>query len=190
VIARKPSHLIALLLTLALWTSSFATTVIPMSVERLTHASSNVIVAQAESSWTQWDAQHKLIFTYTKFHVSQNLKGQAAQEVVMKQMGGRSGAYEQKVAGVRHWKDGEEAVLFAHPSLAADSTLVVTGLMQGNFRVVPASAGQERTVTNGAMGVDTFNAQQGTIEHFAGSRMPLSRLESLVHDAVAHEVTK
>jgi len=190
VIARKLNLRFAVFLALLLGTSSFATTVVPMSVERLTHASSNVVIAQAEGSWTQWDAEHKLIFTYTRFRVSRNLKGQTPDEIVMKQMGGRAGAYEQKVAGVRHWQDGEEAVLFAHPSLAADGTLVVTGLMQGNFRVVSSQAGQEQMVTNGVRGVDKFNAQQGVIEHFAGSRMPLSRLESLVRDAVTREVAK
>jgi hypothetical protein len=161
-----------------------------MSVERLTHASSNVVMAHAEKSWTQWDNAHKLIFTYTRFHVSRNLKGTAPQEIVVKQMGGRSGAYEQKISGVRHWQDGEEAVLFAHPSQAADGTLVVTGLMQGNFRVLAAEPGKEQMVTNGVMGVDTFNPQQRTVEHFAGSRMPITRLESLVRDAVANEATK
>jgi hypothetical protein len=178
------------LLVIAFGFSAYATTVVPMSVERLTHASTHVLFAQAVESSTQWNADHTLIFTLTKFRVTRTLKGQAAKEVIVKQMGGRAGAYEQKVAGVRHWQDGEQAVLFVHPSQAGDGTLVVTGLMQGNFRVTSSSAAQEPLVTNGVMGVDELNTQAGTVQHFAGSKLPLSRLESIVRDAVAHEVAK
>jgi hypothetical protein len=182
--------LCTILLALAFGFCAFATTVVPMSVERLTHASTHVLLAQAVESSTQWNADHTLIFTLTKFRVTRTLKGQAANEVIVKQMGGRAGAYEQKVAGVRHWQSGEQAVLFVHPSQAGDGTLVVTGLMQGNFRVISSSAAQEPLVTNGVPGVDELNAQAGTVQHFAGSKLPLSRLESIVRDAVAHEVAK
>jgi hypothetical protein len=166
-----------------------ATTVVPMSVERLTHASTHVMLAQAEESQTEWNAEHTLIYTLTKFRVLLTLKGQSGNEVVVKQMGGRSGAYEQKVAGVRHWQSGEQAMLFLHPSQAGDGTLVVTGLMQGNFRVLPGQGG-EQMVTNGVMGVEELNTGKQTIQHFAGSRMPLSSLEAIVRDAAAHEVAK
>src|SRR4051794_22634272 len=99
-----------------------------MSVERLTHASTHVLLGTAQESWTQWSPDHRVIFTLTKFKVSRVLKGQASGEVIVKQMGGRAGAYEQKVAGVRHWQSGEQAMLFAHPSMAGDGTLVITGL--------------------------------------------------------------
>jgi hypothetical protein len=182
--------LCVVLLGLAFSFCATATSVVPMSVERLTHASTHVLVAQAVESSTQWNSDHTLIFTLTKFRVARALKGQAANEVVVKQMGGRSGAYEQKLAGVRHWQNGEQTVLFVHPSQARDGTLVVTGLMQGNFRVISSSAGQEPLVTNGVMGVDELNSSAGTVQHFAGSKMPLSRLESVVRDAVQHEVAK
>jgi hypothetical protein len=183
----KPQFVILVALAFALCAS--ATTVVPMSVERLTHASTHVMLAQAEESQTQWNADHTLIFTLTKFRVLQSLKGQSGNEVVVKQMGGRSGAYEQKVSGVKHWQNGDQAMLFLHPSQAGDGTLVVTGLMQGNFRVVPGQGG-EPMVSNGVMGVEELNTGNQTVQHFAGSRMPLTRLESLVRDATAHEVAK
>src|SRR5437899_10047777 len=129
-------------------------------------------------------------FTLTKFCDSRGLKGQAASEVVVKQMGRLSDAYELKVAGFRHFHSGDEVVLFVHPSQAPDGTLVVTGLMQGDFRVLPSANGKEKMVSNGVVGVEAFNPQEGRVEHFSGSRMPFTRLESLVQDAVAHEVAR
>jgi hypothetical protein len=185
----KPQPQFAVLFVLVFAICASATTVVPMSVERLTHVSSHVLLAQAEESHSEWNADHTLIFTLTKFRVLKTLKGQAGNEVVVKQMGGRSDPYEQKVAGVRHWQSGEEAMLFLHPSQAGDGTLVITGLMQGNFRVVSGQGG-EALVSNGVIGAEELNTGNKTVQHFAGSKMPLSNLEAIVRDAAAHEVAK
>jgi hypothetical protein len=186
----KPKPQFAVLAALAFALCASATTVVPMSVERLTHASTHVLLAQAEESRSEWNADHTLIFTLTRFRVLHTLKGQPGNEVIVKQMGGRSGAYQQKVAGVRHWQSGEQAMLFLHPSQAGDGTLVVTGLMQGNFRVLSSDQGGEPSVTNGVMGVEELNTGNQTVQHFAGSKMPLSKIEGIVRDAMAHEVAK
>src|SRR5437899_9128789 len=98
-----------------------------MSVERLTQASTHVVVGQAISSRSEWNQQHTQIFTYTRFRVARSLKGRSPSEIVVKQLGGRAGGYEQKVAGVRQFNANEPAVLFVHPSQAGDGTMVVTG---------------------------------------------------------------
>ncbi|HUS20101.1 MAG TPA: hypothetical protein VMZ25_10665, partial [Terriglobales bacterium] len=65
-----------------------ATTIVPMSVERLTRASTHVVLAQATEAWTEWDSDHALIYTITRFRVQHSLKGEAGQEILVKQMGG------------------------------------------------------------------------------------------------------
>jgi hypothetical protein len=161
----------------------FATTVVPMSVERLTQASTHVVIGQAMRSWSEWNQHHTQIFTYTRFRVSRILKGNAPREIVVKQMGGRAGGFEQKVAGVRPLMSGEQALLFVHPSQAADGTLVITGLMQGNFRIIATQKG-EVLATNDVPGVNQLRAGANSVEHYSGSRMPLSTLESLVNGVV------
>ncbi len=52
----------------------WATTVIPMSVEELTRAASDVVEARAVSSRAAWNAQHTLIYTYTTFELTHSLK--------------------------------------------------------------------------------------------------------------------
>src|SRR6478752_6176987 len=112
-----------------------ATTIVPVSVERLARESSHIVEAQASQSWSQWNPQHSLIFTYTRFQVARDLKGQAPTTIVVKQPGGSAEGYTQKVAGVRHWRSGDQAVLFLRPSQEMDGTLEITGLMQGNFLI-------------------------------------------------------
>jgi hypothetical protein len=158
-----------------------ATTIVPVSVEQLAKESSHIIEGTAVQSWADWNPQHTLIFTYTRFQVARSLKGEGLRTVVVKQPGGTAGHYTQKVAGVRHWRNGESAVLFLRPSGAADGTLQVTGLMQGNFLMRASPTGQV-TVSNGIPGVSTF--EQGRVSTYRGSAMSLSDLESRISKAV------
>lgn len=158
-----------------------ATTIVPMSVERLTRASTIVVLGQAADSWTEWNSEHTLIFTVTRFQVQRSLKGDAAQAILVKQMGGMSGAYQQKIAGVRHFQEGEQAVLFLHPASARDDRFVITGLMQGNFAV--KSSGADPLVSNGIEGVEALDTQSQAIKTFHGAQMRLSQLEARVKKA-------
>ncbi len=167
------------LLVLALSLAAAATTVVPMSIERLTRASTDVVQARALRSWSAWDRAHAHIFTYTSFALVKCLKGQTPSTFVVKQMGGSAGGYTQHVAGVRHFVAGEEALLFLHSSEAADGTLVVTGLMQGNFRISRSPGGEAR-VSNGIPGVSTFDPSTRHVGSYAGSQMTLRDVESRV----------
>ncbi len=156
-----------------------ATTVVPMSIERLTEASTDVVLAQAEDSWTEWNAAHTLLHTITRFHVARPIKGHTTTTVLVRQLGGRADGIEQKVAGIRNWRAGEEAVLFLRPSKEQSGAYAVTGLMQGNFRVL--REGKQMFVSNGVAGVET--ARMSGTSHFTGERILLRELESRVRAA-------
>ena len=160
-----------------------ATTIVPVSVERLTRESSHVVEAQASQSWSQWNPQHSLIFTYTRFQVARTLKGQATDTIVVKQPGGSAEGYTQRVAGVRHWRTGDQAVLFLRPSQEMDGTLEVTGLMQGNFLVHKSDTG-ETMVSNGVPDVSAYQASSNVVTQYRGSGMRLDELESRIQKAM------
>jgi hypothetical protein len=159
----------------------FGTTVVPMSVEALTRASSHVVEGRATGSTSQWNPEHTFIFTYTRFEVTRNLKGAAPKEVLVRQIGGTVGGITQKVAGVRHWRAGDEAVLFLQPSPTADGTLVVTGLMQGNFLMRRTQSGQQY-VSNGMPEAYQYRAAEG-VTSYRGNTMRLNEIESRVQKA-------
>ncbi len=163
----------------ALYCVLSATTIVPVSVERLAQESSHVLEATALSSWSQWNAQHTLIFTYTRFRVAHIFKGQAPATVVVRQLGGSSEGFTQKVAGVRHWRAGDEVVLFLYPSKSADGSFEVTGLMQGNFAVL--TRGGQKVVNNGVRGVVSYSETSTHNDH--ANNMSLSELESRVQEA-------
>lgn len=160
-----------------------ATTVEPMSVERLTGQSSLIVRGSAGESWVEWDEAGTLMYTYTRFAVTQTWKGAVAESVVVKQPGGSDGRYTQRVSGVRHLRAGEENVLFLTRGTSGDGSYFVTGLMQGNFRVRRA-AGGERVASNGIAGVSEYDRASGAVRAYRGARLPLAELEARVRRAV------
>ena len=168
---------------LALCALLSATMVIPVSVEQLTQQSNYVLEGTALQQWAKWNPQHSLIFTYTRFQVTRTLKGKVPETLVVKQIGGSAEGYTQKVAGVRHWRPGEQAVLFLNPSKNLDGTLEVTGLMQGNFLLERSSSGQT-VVSNGVSQVTALQTGTAQIGVYHGSRMALTDLEQRIEKAV------
>ena len=163
--------------------AAFATTVIPLSVEELVQISSHIIEGRAVQSWSQWDANHNFILTYTKFQVQHTLKGQVGQEIIVRQLGGTVDGITQTVSGIHHWRVGEQAVLFLRPGRIMDGSLEVTGLVQGNFLVRTGPNG-EKLVSNGVPGVSSLKPGASMATQYRGSAMRMQDLESRVQKVV------
>src|SRR4051812_24444611 len=115
--------------------TSFSTTIVPRTVEELTHDSTDVVVGQARSPKAVWNAGHTMIYTLTPFTVDHALKGSRKGTITVTQMGGTLDGLTTKIAGVRQFDVSERAALFLRPSVDMPGTLVITGLMQGRFTV-------------------------------------------------------
>ena len=172
-----------LIATIAVSATLWATTVIPMSVEKLAAGSTHIVEARAVKSSSQWNADHTLIFTYTEFTVTRTLKGQLPATILVRQLGGTVEGITQKVAGVRHWRPGEEAVLFLQPSSIPDGAMVVTGLMQGNFLMRRTASGVTY-VSNGMPEASEYHISSGAATTYRGKTMGLDELESRIQKAV------
>lgn len=160
-----------------------ATTVRPMSIEKLTGLADVVVEAHIIDSWSEWNAQHTRIYTFSRISITRALKGSQASTIVVKQPGGTKDGIKEVVFGVRHLVPGEDALLFLTPSSSNDGTLSVVGLMQGNFRIYKSASG-EMKVSNGMPEV-TVSEPGGKVGAFTGSRMTLKQIESHVRKAVA-----
>lgn len=162
-----------------------ATTVKPLTIEELTDSASLIVEGQATQSWSTWNAQHSLIYTFTRVRVTKTLKGNSAESVVVKQVGGTANGYTQRVAGVNPMKPGDVSVLFLHPSEAHDGTMVVVGLMQGNFRIEREAQTGSTVVNNGVN--DVHQSSSGGVTQYHGAKMTLHQLEARVQKAAANE---
>lgn len=157
----------------------FGTSVIPMSVEQLSVASTRIVRARALSSESMWNADHTQIYTFTHFQPLESLKGATTSEFVVRQMGGRVGNIEQKVSGVRRWQSGEESVLFLRPSEVGQGVMAVVGLFQGNF-AVQRKASAEPIVTNGVADAMQYDRATGSASHFRAAQLTLRELRQRV----------
>ena len=177
----KARYLVVLLLAVPalLW----ATTVIPMDVEKLASLSTHIVEARAIEMTSQWNADHTLISTYTRFQVTRTLKGQTPATIMVRQLGGTVDGVSQRVAGVHQWRLGEEALLFLQPSSIPDGALVVTGLMQGNFLMRHTPQGVTY-VSNGMPEASEYHAATGEVNQYRGSSLRLEELESRIQKAV------
>lgn len=176
--------MLALVSAIVLGVGAWATSVIPISVEELSRRASLIVEAKAMNSWSEWNPDHSMIFTFTRFEVSRSLKGSAVQQVVVRQMGGHVGHTEQRVSGLRSWLPGEESMLFLRPSEAGGGVMSVVGLMQGNFRITRFSSGPAMA-TNGVPQVKIYSPESAsTTASSSSTEMPLPQLEARVKAAV------
>jgi hypothetical protein len=135
-----------------------------------------------------------MIVTYTQFAVDNRLKGTSGATVTVKQPGGSAEGYTQHVAGVRPWSAGESAVLFLRPSQSGDA-LVVSGLIQGDFRIRRSSSGtlvadnglEDGGVATASDQVQVFNPSEKSVVPYLGRRMTLDELQQRVHSRVHSE---
>lgn len=171
-----------ILATMLIAMAASATTVKPLSIEELTASASLIVEGQATQSWSTWNTQHSLIYTFTRVRVTKTLKGASADTVLLvKQMGGTANGYTQRVAGVNPMKPGDVSVLFLRPSEAHDGTMVVVGLMQGNFRIEREAQTASMVVNNGVGDVHQSSAE--SLTQYRGAKMTLRQLEARVQKA-------
>lgn len=67
-----------------------ATTMVSMSLEQLTQASSDIVQARVVNQLSEWNATHTQIMTITTMAVLQTLKGNPPSTLQVRQLGGRS----------------------------------------------------------------------------------------------------
>ncbi len=82
---------------------------------------------------------------------------------------------------------GEAALLFLRPSEAHDGTMVVVGLMQGQFRYARDSKSGATVVSNGVLGASEIQSSSAKVQPYHGSAMTLSKMEARIQKAVGHE---
>ena len=133
------AHKIAFVLILAAAhastaTTASATTLERMSVAKMTQSAQLVVRAQCVANSAAWDGGE--IWTFTSFEVEDAWKGApagAAQQVVVRLLGGSVGNLSSTVSGVPRFRPGEEVILFLQPTARGDFSIV--SWVQGTFRI-------------------------------------------------------
>lgn len=122
-------------LLLALPRSSFATVVVPRTVDQMTAEAKTVVLGLVLSRESRWDDARRRIHTFTEVRVTETWAGEAPGRLVIRTLGGEVGSIGMKVSGMPQFQVGEEVVLFLAADAMDAERFQVMGLAQGKFHV-------------------------------------------------------
>jgi hypothetical protein len=131
-----------------------ATTLLRMSLARMSHASKAIVRARCVESSAKWERGE--IWTFTSFETEEIWRGSPPAHFTVRLLGGRSGNLTANVAGVPRFAAGEDVILFLEPAARGDFTIV--GWEEGTFRIGRDRRAGEETVTEDSAHLATFNA--------------------------------
>jgi hypothetical protein len=159
-----------------------ATTMVSMSLEQLTQASSDIVQGTVVNQVSGWNSAHTQIFTVTTVAVSQRFKGNAGSTLEIQQLGGTVGNRRVYVPGDISLQPQQTYVLFLEP-VPASTRYRVVGMTQGAYRIY-----QDATTHEDRVILPAFSHLQTEIQSIVASNptgtIPLAGL----HKYVAHIV--
>jgi hypothetical protein len=158
---KMQSHKMVLVLILAAMhasgtTTASATTLERMSVAKMAQAAQLVVRAQCLGNSSAWDGGE--IWTLTSFEVEDAWKGApsgAAQQVIVRLLGGAVGNLSSTVSGVPRFRPGEEVILFLQPTARGDFSVV--SWAQGTFRIHRDTRSGVEIVVQDTAAFDTYD---------------------------------
>jgi hypothetical protein len=110
-----------------------ATIVPSLTFEQMTDQSELVVQGQVTRAWSDWDSEHKYIWTHYEIAVAGTQKGRAGATVVVSEPGGAVGNKAMSIAGVVGYAPGEQVAVFLQRM--PNGYLRTTGFGQGKFAV-------------------------------------------------------
>ncbi len=118
---------------LAASTPARAASVVPLTLEEMGRAASDVFVATVESSEAGWDEAHRLIETKVRLRVERAVKGRAGRRVTLVVPGGVVGNVGMRAPGAPAYRTGERVLVLAEPGRPGE--LRTVGFYQGKLPI-------------------------------------------------------
>jgi hypothetical protein len=158
-----------------------STTLVRLSLEQLTQASTAVIRGHVVNQETRWNPAHTHIITTTTIAVDQALKGHVQSEVVIEQLGGKLGRRREYVAGSVLFFPRTSYWLFLEPATPGTGRYMVVGMAQGAYRIYEDPKTHEERVIRPFGGV--FYGTRGPVQPTAGVA-PLKQFRQELSQAI------
>lgn len=127
--------------------SAPATTLVHLSLEQLSQASSEVVRARVVGQESGWNSSRTQILTVTTVEIERTFKGMPRRTLVIEQPGGSAGNVRVRVPGTVIFKPGGSYYLFLEPAGEIPSVHRLVGMAQGAYRIYRhPQTGEERLV--------------------------------------------
>lgn len=175
-----PRALLPVVLLLCL--SASATTMLSVGLPELTRSADTIVQGTVRRVESRWSGDGRRIVTDVELQVSEALKGQPGNSVLVTQSGGRVGDLGQKVSGEASFALGEEVVVFLERR--GVQGFRVLGMAQGKYQVQRSPDGT-RVMAVPDLGdlllLEPTTHQPTTL---APQALSLAQLKSTIHTAL------
>lgn len=171
---------IALIVALMASAGASGTTLVHMSVAKMTGVADVIVHAQCVGSATGWDAGE--IWTFTTFQTEEVWKGEVVPRITVRLLGGRAGNLTSSVAGVPRFQAGEDVVLFLEATGRGDYSIV--SWAQGTFRVRRDARTGAESAAQDTADFATFDPATRQFEANGLHNVPLNVLRAQVDAAL------
>lgn len=115
---------------------AYSTTVVSLSVDKMTKEADLIVRGVVNSRTTQWNQAKTRIYTITKIDIQETYKGsiKASHSISIRQIGGEIDGLVQTIAGNAKFSAGEEVIVFleSHPT---EGIHFVMGMAQGKYSI-------------------------------------------------------
>jgi hypothetical protein len=165
---------------LATGAATRATTLMRISIEKMSQTATVIVRARCLGNSTEWDTGE--IRTLTSFEVEEIWKGSASGRITVQLLGGTVGNLTSRVSGVPRFRSGEEVVLFLEPTPRDDFSIV--SWQQGTFRIHREPRLVRESVTQDTASLETFDAATRRFEMTGIRNLPLELLRARVEGAL------
>ncbi len=123
-----------------------ATSLVRLSLEQLSQASTEIVRAHVVRQQSQWNSNHTWIVTLTTVALDQSVKGQPPATLVLEQPGGTVGNIHVYVPGTIRFFPQSHYLLFLERSGADPSRFLLVGMGQGAYRIYRDAMTKEERV--------------------------------------------
>ena len=183
------TQLFATMVAMLVAASASATTLVRMSLDQLTQASTEVIRGHVASQETLWNPAHTRIYTYTTIAVDQTYKGNPGSTLIVQQPGGTIGKVHVFVAGTIQFHSQSGYVLFLERSAADPSKFLPVGMIQGAYRIYRDATMQEENLILPLGSLRRGAPASGTGSIMAGSAVPVRQFQREISTALSRPLT-
>ena len=125
--------------------------------DELAKTSKDVVVANCIKSEVKQDENTGFIFTYTTFKVTESLKGEYGDEIVLRIIGGTMGDITVKASGTPAFEPNEDVILFLGPKNTMGYP-VLQSVQNGVYRIGTDQSGK-KIVTTPVGDLEIINSQ-------------------------------
>ena len=127
---------LSVLLMMSLTTASWATTLLKMSIDKMSAEAAAVVVGEVEGMTSEWSPDQTTIFTTITVKVTDCVAGECSDTMLVKQRGGTVGEATLYIPGMPKFSQGQKVLLFLDHSYEGEAGYYsVVGMCQGMFLI-------------------------------------------------------